>query len=155
MFNFLSYIRADNIFCLNIIIPYFFKKQCFFKIFFNLSSCLFFLFLPHPLEVNAKCFILQSHQHSVLYFFDNFLLLPRVLAPNIPSNPPVLNPNVFKSSCAINTYVLILPLLINGYPAVPHAGLPKRLSKCTQVGVRYAGSPVTYIFKTIFLDIYI
>ena len=26
-----------------------------------------------------------------------------VAGPNIPSNPPVLNPNVFKSSCAINT----------------------------------------------------
>lgn len=108
--------------------------------FANLSSCLFFQFLLHFLEVNAKYCILPHRLQLVLYFFDNFLPLPVFLLQIFRSSPPVLNPNVFKSSCAISTYVLILPLLINGYPAVPQAGLPNLLSKCTQVGVKFAGS---------------
>lgn len=111
------------------------------KIFFNLLLYLFFLFQLHPLEVISMYYILQFHLLIILYFFDNFLLLLLFLTQIFRSNPPVLNPSVFKSSCAINTYVLMLPCFIKGNPAFPpQAALPNLLSKCTQVGVRYAGS---------------
>lgn len=106
----------------------------------NLLYCLFFLFLLRLLVVNAMCYSLLYRQLINLVNVDNFLLLLRFYLQIFRSNPPVLNPNVFKSSCAINTYVLMLPLFINGYPAVPQAGLPNLLSKCTQVGVKLCGS---------------
>ena len=104
---------------------------------FSFSQLLYlsFLFQPHLLEVNAKYYIQQFHLQIILYFFDNSLPLLLFYFQIFRSNPPVLNPNVFKSSCAINTYVLMLPCLINGYPALPQAGLPNLLSKCTQVCV--------------------
>lgn len=106
----------------------------------NLLQCLFFLFLLRLLVVSAMYCNLLFHLLVALCSFDNFLLLLRFCLQIFRSNPPVLNPNVFRSSCAINTYVLILPLFINGYPAVPQAGLPNLLSKCTQVGVKLCGS---------------
>ena len=108
--------------------------------FFSLLLYLFFLFQLHLLGVNAKYCIQLFHLQIILYFFDSFLPLLLFYFQIFRSNPPVLNPSVFKSSCAINTYVLMLPCLINGYPAVPHAGFPNLLSKCTQVGVNLCGS---------------
>ena len=96
---------------------------------FNLLSCLFFQFLLHLLEVNAMCCNLLFHLHLILLNVDNFLPLLLFWLRKIPSKPPVLYPSVFKSSCAINTYVLILPLLTMGYPAVPQAGLPESFIK--------------------------
>jgi len=96
----------------------------------NLLLCLFCLFLLHFLVMSAMCCILLLRLPTNLYFFD--ILLPHFVfvLRNIPSNPPVLKPSVFKSSCAINTYVLILPLLICGYPAIPpHAAFPKSFVK--------------------------
>lgn len=116
---------------------------------FNLLLCLFFLFLLHLLEVNAMYCNLLFHLLVALCSFDNFLLLLRFCLQIFRSNPPVLNPNVFKSSCAISTYVLILPLFINGYPAVPQAGLPNLLSKCTQVGVKLCGSTYVHTPRTV------
>lgn len=102
------------------------------KIFFNLLLCLFYLFLLHPLVVTSMYYILQFHLLIIPYFFDSFLLLLLFLTQIFRSNPPVLNPSVFKSSCATNTYVLMLPCFIKGNPASPpQAALPNLLSKCT------------------------
>ena len=116
---------------------------------FSLLLYLFFLFLLRLLEVISMYCNLLFHLRVDLCSFDNFLLLLRFCLQIFRSNPPVLNPSVFKSSCAINTYVLILPLFINGYPAVPHAGLPNLLSKCTQVGVKLCGSTYVHTPRTV------
>ena len=117
--------------------------------FFSLLLYQFFLFLLRLLEVISMYCSLLFHLLVVLCSFDNFLLLLQFCLQIFRSNPPVLNPSVFKSSCAINTYVLILPLLINGYPAVPQAGLPNLLSKCTQVGVKLCGSTYVHTPRTV------
>lgn len=80
-----------------------FSIGCFSCLTSNLLSCLFFLFLLHLLEVNAKYYILLFHLQTNLCSFDNFLPLLLFYFQIFRSNPPVLNPNVFKSSCAINT----------------------------------------------------
>lgn len=106
----------------------------------NLLLFLFFLFLQHFLAKNAMCYIQLFHQHSVLYFPGTFLLHYKFRDPNIPSNPLVSYPRVFKSSCAINTYTLNDPLFSIGYPPPEHAGGLCLLSKCTHVGDIDTGS---------------
>lgn len=109
--------------------------------FINLLLYLFFLFQLHLLAKISMYYILQFHLLIILYFSDNFLLLLLFYFQIFRSSPPVLNPSVFKSSCAINTYVLILPCFIKGNPALPpQAALPNLLSKCTHVGVNLCGS---------------
>ncbi len=60
---------------------------------------------------------------------------------------------MFKPSCAINTYTLLLPCFINGYPPLAHAYFKERLSKCTHVGVSDAGS--IYVQAPEFLAVFL